>query len=459
MLRRTRGLTLMAAAALIGGAAVAGTAGATTPPGTEAPDGGGTGAGAGRGSDSGLDGFDLAGTTVTLFGVEGGSVEAPALQAALNAFADTNGMTITYSGSRGFEGEVGTMIQGGSPPDIGMFPQPGRIAAYAGSGNALPLPDDIAASVAANLPGSLLANVAVDGVQYGVPFKADLKSLVWYMPSVFAEKGYEIPTTWDDFVALTQTMIENGDTPLCVGIESADATGWPFTDWVEEMVLRNDGLEFYNQWVAHGVPFNSPEIVAAMQQVIDLWNTDGMVYAEGGDIASTSFQDNGAPLVNGDCMMHRQANFFAAFFPEGTVFGDGEGEVSAFYFPANEGRPTLTGGNTAVAFRDAPEVWAVMQYLGSPEFANARQKAQAALAGGVSGFLTATAGVDTSLWTPLEQIFIDILQQADPVGFDASDQMPPEVNAAFWAQGTALVNGDVTAQEAADAIEATWPAG
>ncbi len=230
-------------------------------------------------------------------------------------------------------------------------------------------------------------------------------------------------------------MIANGDTPLCVGIGSQDATGWPFTDWTEEIVLREQGIDFYNQWVAHEVPFNSPEIVAAMQQVIDLWNTEGMVYAEGGDIVSTDFRNNGIPLVDGDCMMHRQANFYAAFFPEGTEYGEGEGQVSAFYFPANEGRPTLTGGNTATAFRDAPEVWAVMQYLASPEFANARQTAQAALsAGGITGFLTATAGVDTSLWTPLEQIFIEILQSADPAGFDASDQMPTEANAAFWAQ-------------------------
>lgn len=474
MRKRARGLSLLAAATMIGGVAIAASASATAPPdGTDAAAGtetagseaagteaaGSEGAGAGRGSDSGLEGYDLAGTTVTLFGVEGGATEGPALQVALNAFADENGMTITYSGSRGFEGEVGTMIQGGSPPDIGMFPQPGRITGYAASGDALPLPDDVAAAAAANLPGSLLSNVAVDGVQYGIPFKADLKSLVWYQPAVFAEKGYEVPATYDDFVALTQTMIDNGDTPLCVGIESQDATGWPFTDWVEELVLRNQGLDFYNQWVAHEVPFNSPEVVEAMQQVVDLWNTEGMVYAEGGDIASTSFQDNGAPLVNGDCLMHRQANFYAAFFPEGTVFGDGEGEVNAFYFPANEGRPTLVGGNNAVAFRDAPEVWAVMQYLASPEFANARQEAQAALAGGISGFLTSTAGVDTELWTPLEQGFIEILQSADPAGFDASDQMPAEANAAFWAEGTALVNGDIDAQTAADNIEAAWPAG
>ena len=119
----------------------------------------------------------------------------------------------------------------------------------------------------------------VDGTQYGVPAKSDLKSLVWYIPSAFAEKGYEVPTTLDDFFALTQEMAANGDTPLCVGIESSTATGWPFTDWVEELILREQGIDFYNQWVAHEIPFNSPEVVEIFQQIGDLWNGEGMTYA------------------------------------------------------------------------------------------------------------------------------------------------------------------------------------
>ncbi len=85
-------------------------------------------------------------------------------------------------------------------------------------------------------------------------------------------------------------MIANGNTPLCVGIESGHATGWPFTDWVEELILRNQGIDFYNQWVAHEVPFNSPEVVETMQQVGDLWNTEGKVYAAGGSIVVDGVQ-------------------------------------------------------------------------------------------------------------------------------------------------------------------------
>ena len=444
--------------------AAAGTepAGTEAPAGTEptgsAPAGGGPGAGAGSGSDSGIEGFDLAGTTVTVMGVETSEGEAGSMQAALDAFADENGMTIIYTGLRDFEAQVGTLVAGGAPPDIAMLPQPGRLGAFARSGDALPLPDDVLAAVSENWSGDWMGFGNVDGTQYGVPAKSDLKSLVWYIPSAFAEKGYEVPTTLDDFFALTEAMAANGDTPLCVGIESSTATGWPFTDWVEDLILRNQGVDYYNQWVNHEIPFNSPEVVETFQQIGDLWNGEGMSYAAGGSIVSTNFQDNAEPLVNGDCMMHRQASFFAATAADFAEFGEEEGQYNYFYFPANEGQPVLSAGLVPGAFRDSPEVWAVMQYLGSPEFTNARQTAQAEIAGGLSGYLSANLNADPAVFNEVEQGFIEILQTGSPVVFDASDNMPAEVGSGtFWSEGTSFINGDVTAQEAADNIEASWP--
>jgi len=499
MRRHARAMSLLAAASMTGGLVLAGTASATTTPpddsaaagtmaegsaapagteamaeGSAAPAGsaaageaGGTGAGAGSGSDSGLEGFTLEGTSVTLSGVEESTTnEGQAMQAALDQFAEENGMTITYTGVRSFEGDIGQQVAGGTPPDIGLFPQPGRIADFAASGDVQPLPDDIVAGVSEVWGASWMALTNVDGTQYGVPFKADLKSLVWYKPARFAELGYEVPETLEDFTALVEQMSADGNTPLCVGIGSDEFTGWPFTDWVEELVLRNNGIEFYNQWVAHEVPFNSPEIVANFEQVMQLWAPEN-VYASGGSIVATAFgPDNAQALVDDNCMMHRQASFFASFLAEaGATFGTEEGQVDSFYFPADEGQPTLVGGINAAAFSDRPEVWAVMQYLGSAEFAAARQAAQAELAaaasgeGASSGFLTAAQGVDTSVFNELEQSFLEVLQVADPVGFDASDAMPSEVGRAFLDNASDFVNGDIAAQEAADNIEAAWPAG
>lgn len=489
MRKRARGLSIIAAASMMGGIVLASTASATTPPDSEPPAGteaagteaagtgapgteaaateaaggeAGGGAGAGSGSDSGLEGYDLAGTSVTVSGVEESTTpEGQAMQAALDVFAEENGMTITYTGVRSFEGDIGQQVAGGTPPDIGAFPQPGRIAGFAATGDVYPLPDDVVAAVSENWGSSWMALTNVDGTQYGVPMKSDLKSLVWYKPARFAELGYEVPTTLDDFTALVDQMATDGNTPLCVGIGSDDFTGWPFTDWVEELVLRNQGIDFYNQWIAHEVPFNSPEIVENFDQVMALWAPQN-VYAAGGSIVGTAFGDNAQALVDDSCMMHRQASFFASnLATAGATFGDEEGQVSSFYFPANEGQPTLVGGINVTAFADRPEVWAVMEYLGSPEFASARQASQAELAGegNNTGFLTAANGVDVAVFNEVEQSFLEVLQTADPAGFDASDAMPAEVNRAFLDYATEFVNGDITAQEAADSIEAAWPAG
>jgi alpha-glucoside transport system substrate-binding protein len=371
-------------------------------------------------------------------------------------------MEIVYTGVRSFEGDIGQQVAAGDPPDIGLFPQPGTIASFAASGDVFALPDDVVAAASEAWSGSWMALANVDGTQFGVPLKADLKSLVWYKPSRFAELGYEVPTTLDDFVALVDQMAADGNTPLCVGIGSDAATGWPFTDWVEDLILRNNGIELYNQLLAHEVPFNSPEVVANFEQVMDLWAPEN-VYAAGGSIAGTAFgADNAQALFDDNCMMHRQASFFGGEFlaPLGAVFGDGEGEISTFYFPANEGQPVLTGAINAAAFRDAPEVWAVMRYLGSAEYANAKQAASTAILGeGVNtGYLSAAAGADLSLWNEVEAAFVETLQTANPAGFDLADAMPKEAQQAFFDNATAFVNGEITAQEAADNIEAAYPA-
>ncbi len=400
--------------------------------------------------------------SVTVFGVEDSENEAGAMADALAEFGEANGISITYVGRRDFEQQINAQVLGGNPPDIAAFPQPGKLVQFAQDGDLLPVPDDVVASVSEGWDESYLAFTNVDGTQFGVPFKSDLKSLVWYMPSVFEEKGYTVPETLSDFDALVDEMIANGDTPLCVGIESGPATGWPFTDWVEELILRQQGIDFYNSWVAGETPFNDPAVVETFNAVAGpdgYWTKDGAVFAAGGSIAATAFGDNGTPLVEGNCLMHRQASFYSAFFPEGTEFGEGPGQVSTFYFPSDEGRPVLVGGISAGAFRDAPEVWEVMTYLGSAEFANARQAAQSErVGGGLSGFLTGNTNADISLWEELEQGFIETLQTADPAAFDGSDQMPAEVGSgSFWTEGTSFVNGDIDAEAATESITNSWP--
>lgn len=402
---------------------------------------------------------------IIITGPERDESEAGSIQEVLGAWGDENGVEVVYLGDANWEANINVQVAGGNPPDISIFPQPGKLAEFARDGDVVPLADVAATATADNWSEAWTVFGNVDGTQVGVPVKSDLKSLVWYQPARFEEAGYTVPETFDEFTALIDQMLaDGGPKPLCVGIESGQATGWTYTDWVEDMVLRQHGPEVYDQWVSHEIPFNDERIVESMQTVLDLWTEDN-VYANSGTIAATAFQDNGGPLVNGDCYMHRQASFYSAFIPEGTAFADGsEDAVDVFYFPDIDGtKPVLGAGTLAAAFNDRPEVHELLAYMATPDYAEARQKAQQALKGGgdaLSGFLSAVNGQDPSVYQPLEQSFLDILAESAIVRFDASDLMPADVGAgSFWTEGTSAVNGDITAQEAADTIEASWPAG
>ena len=406
--------------------------------------------------------MDLSGTTVTVFGPESTDQEQGSMQAALAVFADRTGINIEYAGARDFSDQINIQAQAGNPPDIAVFPQPGKAADFFRDGLIQALPENVAAAAQRNWPAAWNEFGVTDGTQHSIPTKADLKSLVWYKPDRFEANGYEVPETWAEFKALVNQMISDGNTPLCVGIESGPATGWTFTDWIEDLMLRFQPASVYDQWVNHEIPFNAPEVQEVWQEVLDLWNTDDAVFAAGGSIASTPFGANGDPLANDDCMMHRQASFFAAFMPEGTRYADGsEDAIDVFYFPAlnTTERPALVAGTLVSAFRDAPEVWAVMEYLSTAEFADERQKSQQELVGGGnSGFLSAAIGVDLDNYLPLEQSFINILATANVARFDASDLMPAAVGSGtFWTEGTSAVTGDKTVAEATQAIEDSWP--
>lgn len=396
-------------------------------------------------------GGDASGTEVSIFGpeVEG---EAQGFVDAFAAFEEETGIKINYQGDRSFEEQIGVRVDGGNAPDIAMFPQPGKIRDFAE--DLVPLGDEALANIEENFDAGWTDFVTIDGEILAVPTKADLKSLVWYSPAAFEEAGYEVPETMEDLLALADRMVADGKTAFCIGIGSDAATGWPMTDWIEDFMLRLKGPEVYDQWMNHEIPFDDPDVVEVVQYVYDLWAKEGYVFGGLQNVAATPFAEAGLPVVEGDCMMHRQGNFYAANWDDGTELGD-DGDVSAFYLPPfadqDFGRVTLSGGIYAAAFDDRSEVQQVLAFIASTEFADARAP--------VGGFLSPNKNTDTSRYpTEIEQTFAEILAEADPVRFDASDLMPGAVGAgSFWTAVVDIVTGAKDVPEALAAVEASWP--
>jgi alpha-glucoside transport system substrate-binding protein len=259
-------------------------------------------------------------------------------------------------------------------------------------------------------------------------------------------------------LALSDQIVADGGKPWCAGVGSGEATGWPATDWVEDVVLRTAGPDVYDQWYTHEIPFNDPQIVEAIDTVGEILKNEDYVNGGLGDvtsIATTRFEDAGLPITLGQCYMHRQASFYAANWPEGTEVSE-EGDVFAFYLPPideAQGRPVLGGAEFVAAFTDRPEVQAFQAYLATADW-HSERTAQ----GGA--FVSANREVPLDLYDdPVDRLSAEILQDEETVfRFDASDLMPAAVGTgSFWTGMVDWLTGAST-EEVADAIEESWPA-
>ncbi|MEV4511235.1 ABC transporter substrate-binding protein [Dactylosporangium sp. NPDC049525] len=397
------------------------------------------------------------GKTVSLYS----GIVAPEDEPHINSyktFERCTGIQVEFQGEKEFDTQVQVRIKGGNPPDLAIFAQPGLVKQLVETGKAVQAPDTVVANVKKFWSESWQGYVTVNGKVYGAPLGANVKSFVWYSPKEFKAKGYEVPKTLDELKALSEKIAAAGQKPWCVGIGSGDATGWPVTDWMEDMMLRLSGPKAYDDWVNHTIPFNGPEATGALDAVGEYLKNPAFVNGGLGDVksvASTQFQDAGLPILQGQCSLHRQGSFYAQNWPKGVNVAP-DGDIYAFYFPSKDDttKPVLGGGEFVVAFSDRPEVKAFQTFLASDTWANEKV---ASTPGG--GWISANTGMDASkLTNPIDKLSAQILQDPKSVfRYDGSDQMPGAVGTnAFWKQGTNWVTGQST-KATLDAIEAAWP--
>ena len=399
---------------------------------------------------------DLTGTTVTIEGVFRGDAAAN-FEASLVGFEDETGITIEYTGSDGFEGDVRNRVTAPDAPDIVILPQPGLLGDLATDGHIQDLAEWFDASFIYGQYDQAWQDLSqVGGLQAaGFWYRVSVKSLVWYNTAVFATEGYQIPTTWDELLTLSGQMVTDGYTPWSIGIESGEATGWPATDWIEDVMLRLHPTSDYDDWVDGTLAFDSTEVRAAIAEIENIWSEPGWVLQTPTEITTTPFGDavNEIAGQSPNALMHRQASFASGYLE------DAVGEtVDAFYLPpitttagGNGLNPVLGAGDVAAAVADRPEVRAVMEHLASAASVEhwIRQ----------GGAISPHLDVDPS-WYPtiVQERAAEIIGDADVFRFDGSDLMPSAVGSdAFWTEITSYIAGDQDLDTTLANIDAAWP--
>ena len=403
-------------------------------------------------------GPDLKGEVITITCPWTGAEEAMFVK-VVKKFEEATGAVVKHSCSQSSEQQIVIDIKAGSPTNISTFPQPGLAANMAAIDGLVPLGDKARDFVKSNFAAGdswadlgTYTNKAGKKDFYGVFFNVNLKSLVWYVPENFKERGYKVPKTMEELQELTKKIAADGNKPWCIGLGSDAATGWPATDWVEDMMLRTQKPEVYDGWVNNSVKFNDPRVIEAIETYG--WFAKNDAYVDGGAkaVATVSFKDSPKGLFGSPpkCYLHRQASFIPAFFPEGK-----QDDADFFYFPAfagkDLGKPVLGGGTILTITKDSKGARAFMDYIMHP------QASEIWMAEG--GFLTPLKTVDLAKYkTKMLRKQGEILLNASTFRFDGSDLMPGAVGAGSFWKGMVNYSGGQSAKEVADEIQKSWDA-
>jgi len=379
--------------------------------------------------------------TVTVLGTWGGQ-ELEAFRKVLEPFEVATGIRVDFTGTRDLVAVLTTRVQAGNPPEIALLPNPGFAAELARDGHLVALDDVLdMAQMRQDYAQTWLDLGSVNGKLYAIFLSADLKSLVWYNPKEFAARGYQIPTTWDELMALTERIAADGGKAWAIGLESGAASGWPGTDWIEDILLRTAGPEIYDQWVNHEIPWTHPAVKRAFEVFGAIARNNNYVYGGTTYELATNFGDAPRELFTSppNAFLHRQATFIQSFilqhYPNLVP-----GEDFAFFAlpPIDErfGTPAMGAGDIVGMMRDTPEARALMRYLASP---GAQQIWVSEL-----GKLSANRRVNPSAYPDvLTRAAAEILVNAEVFRFDGSDLMPAAVGSgAFWEGILMYVGGE-----------------
>ncbi|MEA2009657.1 MAG: ABC transporter substrate-binding protein [Actinomycetota bacterium] len=387
------------------------------------------------------------GPVVTVFGGYKG-VEAERFADSMASFEEQTGIAVRYVGAGSFSKAMEDRAANADFPDIALFPQPGLLTEYAHRGLLLPLDEETQATVAMH-PETAAGTVG--DVPYSVWFRASVKSLVWYEPQIFAERGYSVPSTWDEMIDLTSQMEIDGFTPWCLSVESFGATGWVATDWIEDIVLRQNGADVYDQWVAADISFEDDRIIAALETFGEIVHHPGRVLGGTHRILNTPWTQAQDPMFESPprCLLNRQGSVQQAQLPSRVTIGT---ETDVFVLPSMDGGepPILAAGEFAAAFTDRPEVHALMQYLATPEAGEAWA--------GEGGFVSPHVSFDADAYgDDLDRHMADVLSQANVVRLDGSDSMHPSVGTGTFWTGMVSYIREGNARGVAAEIQAGYP--
>lgn len=370
-------------------------------------------------------------SSVSVMGTWDAGDDRDRFEAMVAPWEGLTGSGMDYTGTRDLTALLTIRVAAGNPPDIAIPPEFGLFQDFARQGELVPLSacnlDDL---VRARYPEGFVELGTVDGKLYGFFIKADNKDTVWYNPKLFAAQGWEPLTadsSWSDLIALSDEILADGFTPWSMGVGSGEASGWPGSDWIQQIILaEDDGREVYDGLIDGSVAWTDPRVKQAWQRFGQIALTEGYVAQGGGSgINATTFVEStylpfeAPPQAAMVFLGGFAAGFIADEFPNLVAVED----YDFFPFP---GAGITGGGHIVFAFNDDEATCLLMQHLASAE---AQQ-----IWVGLGGFTSVNQEVSLDAYPdPVSRALAEQLTQAERFRGDLDDTIGGARQQAIWA--------------------------
>jgi alpha-glucoside transport system substrate-binding protein len=367
---------------------------------------------------------------VHVMGVWGGD-ELKAFRTVAAAWEKRTGGRVEFEGTRDLAAVLRVRVIGGHPPDLAILPNPSLMKEFARTENLKPIDKVLKISqLRKDYSYTWLDLGSVDEILFGLFVKATIKATIWYNPKEFAANMWEIPKTWEELITLSDRIVEEGKTPWSIAVESGGASGWPASDWIQEIFLHESGANLYDQWVDHRIPWTHEAVKSAFHKFGKIGLTPGYITGGPQAILATNFIDGSylpferPPRAYMYFLGGFTQSFIAKQFPD---LKPGQ-DYDFFSFPTINPKyaGAVTGGaDVVVMFQDTPASRSFLKYMAMAKAWESWAKR--------GGYTSPNRSMILEVYPdPLASKMAKLLTTSPIFRFDADDLMPAEVQKTFW---------------------------
>jgi alpha-glucoside transport system substrate-binding protein len=360
-----------------------------------------------------------------------GGQEEEVFKSMIEPFTEETGIQVNFTGTRDMDAILSTRVDAGNPPDVAVFANPGKLAEFVQQGEMVELDQILDMDMIRDEYSQSWVDLGtIDGQYVGLFTKTAAKGFIWYDPETQEMYDVQIPESWDQLLELSRNIMNNTEmAPWVVALESGAASGWPGTDWLENIFIKMHGPELYNQWHQGELAWTSDEV----RSVWEAWgkivgNTD-MMYGGSQYALTTNFNQAHVPVYKEDpsAVFTFQATFLKGFITDQYPNLEPETGFNVFRFPSindEYAASVVIAGDVVGLFNDTPQSRAFIKYLATAE---------------AQGYWLETGAISPNTEVALEEYTDPIIreaartmQESEIVVFDASDLMPSELNQTFF---------------------------